>query len=163
MGECSVFGGRTEKNTYVRGVGKLENEGAVVISEYLVERYGIIKCKAVAVTYCHLEDSLGDAAVGGSVGCKHLALSHKRGNQIVELKKAILNGKTVFVVLRLKEHDLGACLFEFGGDHVSYLIGGYREGDKRGGNVELLEGAAHRVLTADSRNTEVHLSLERTE
>ena len=52
---------------------------------------------------------------------------------------------------------------EFGGDDLPHLPRRHREGDERGRNVDVFEGAAHGVLAADGSDAEIELRLERAE
>ena len=61
------------------------------------------------------------------------------------------------------DHDRGAGLLELGGDDVAGLAGDDGEGDERGRDVEVLEGARHAVLAADGGRTELELRFERAE
>ena len=61
------------------------------------------------------------------------------------------------------DHDRGAGLLELGGDDVAGLAGDDGEGDERGRDVEVLEGARHAVLAADGGRAELELRFERAE
>ncbi len=54
-------------------------------------------------------------------------------------------------------------LFEFGGNGFARRARGNGERNERGRNVDMLERAAHGVLSADRRDAQIGLRLERAQ
>ena len=79
------------------------------------------------------------------------------------LADVFVNRHSVFIVLRSQQVYLVAGSLKLVGDYIVHLGSGNRKGDQCRWNVDVLEGAGHRVLTADGGGAELKLRVQRTE
>ena len=138
----------------------LQDEPAGPVEEQLLQGHVLPEPEAEAVAEGHLHHRRRRAAPGGGVSRHGLAGAQQPGHPVEELQQGFGLGKAGFIIHGLQQHGLVARRLELVGHDVAHLVRGHGEGHQGGGHVQLLEGAAHRILAADGADAQVHLGFE---
>ena len=130
-------------------------------AEQIGQRQTVIKGKAQPVADTHFVHSLDNAAEGWRIGGVHLARTHHARGGIPDGQQGLRDGQTVFADLRAEPDQSVSCGLDVVGHDVGHPSGGDGKGDQCRRNVQRLKTAAHRVLTADGGDSQLHLGTER--
>ena len=143
--------------------GELEDEAAVIAAEELILRVILFEFEADAVADGHLENALRNAALIDGPAGERAVSAKKRCHEREILADAFRRRKAVFVLFGGEQGNAGADALEFRGGNVRRHILRDRKRNEGRGDMDVLEGAAHGVLTADRGKAETHLRVESAE
>ena len=155
---CSDF---AEQFGSLEFAGRLHDYGAIAQREELIFRQLYLHSQGVA--HRHLDEGLGDSAVAQRPcrdylsGLDALAEPAPIPLELFGIGHVIGRGGMA------KEVYLIAGLLERGRNDIPHIDRGDAEGNEGRGDMDMFEGAAHRVFSADGRESEGCLHLQRAE
>ena len=145
----------------VQGSSGLDHGGTIAQGEEF--RLRDLDIHAEGVAHRHLHEGFGDAAVGQRPGRNDVAGADFLVQEVPVVFQLLRVGHPVRERGMFQEIDPVAGRLELRRDDAAGVDGRDAEGDEGRGHVDVLEGAAHRVLAADGRKAEFLLHLERAE
>ena len=129
-----------------------QKERAVSVTEQVVQRNTLRKCKADVVAHSHFHYSLSNAAICRCIRCRNFALPHQSVYDLKILLQAFRCRQSVCIILRLQKHNIMPCRLKFRGNNIMDIFRSHRKGNQCRRHVNLFERPAHGILSADCRN-----------
>ena len=141
----------------------LDDDMAIVDFAQVAEGHAIAKGYAQLVAEGHLADSLHQRAAADAIGREYLTLLDTFAQGCILCERVVVVGHIIIFLLDVEQHQTVAGFLEFGSDDVQQVADAHGKAAERWWHVDIVEGAAHRVLAADGRQMQTHLCVVGTE